>query len=35
MTNERMNVIVAAKSKDGTKTFWRTIGFAWPRDVAQ
>ena len=35
MTNERMNVIVAVKSKDGTKTFWRTIGSAWPRDVAQ
>ena len=34
MTNERMNVIVAAKSKDGTKTSWRTIGSAWPRDVA-
>ena len=27
MTNERMNVIVAAKSKDGTKTFWRTMGY--------
>lgn len=29
---ERMKVICGTKSKDGIRTFWRTVGSAWPRD---